>query len=140
MKQLRVYNQIVRWSGIYDILMTTAFAIPVIRSLQIGVLGKLHQVLDWGGDFPGFEPIHLMFMGLLGSIVTVWSVLRIIHPESKFGLFDSAARFLFSMHMILALLSGSTRIIWLFFVPEITWGIVQLAGYFMQIKSQTVGK
>jgi hypothetical protein len=81
-KGMSVYNHIVRWSGIYDILMTTAFAIPVIRSLQIGVLARVHQMLDWGGDFPGFEPIHLMFMGLLGSIVTVWSVLRIINPES----------------------------------------------------------
>jgi hypothetical protein len=36
------------------------------------------------------------------------------------------------MHMVLAVLSGGTRIIWLFFAPEITWGIVQLVGYFMQ--------
>jgi hypothetical protein len=111
--------------------MTTAFAIPVIWSLQICVLAKVHQLLDWGRDFQGFEPIHLLFMSLLGSIVTVWSLLRIINPESRFGLYDSAARLLFSIHMVLAVLSSGTRNIWLYFAPEITGGIVQLVVYFM---------
>jgi hypothetical protein len=138
MRGMEVCNRVVRWSGIYDIIMTTPFAIPAIRSLKIAVLGTLHQVLDWGGDVRDFEPIHLMFMSLLGSIVSVWSVLSIFRPESVFGLYDSTARFLFSMHMILALTFGGTRIVLLVLVPETTWAIVQLPGYFLLSKSHVV--
>jgi hypothetical protein len=130
MKENTIYRKIVRWSAVYDVLMTSAFGIPLILSWQLDLLQGLHKTLGLGGAFPVFEPAHLLFVGLLGSIVTIWSILRIRNPEPRFGLYDSGARFLFSLHMLLALLAGSSQLIWFLFVPELLWGVVQIVGYF----------
>jgi hypothetical protein len=133
MKNLKPYNYIVRYSAVYDIVMTTAFAIPFVQTIQIALLKNIHLSFGLSGSFPEFEPLHIFFTGLLGSLVTVWSVLRIVRPEAQFGLYDSITRFLFAMHMGIALFAfGVTELIWFFIIPETVWGIVQLAGYFMQ--------
>jgi hypothetical protein len=82
MKENTIYRKIVRWSAVYDVLMTSAFGIPLILSWQLDLLQGLHKTLGLGGAFPVFEPAHLLFVGLLGSIVTVWSILRIRNPRA----------------------------------------------------------
>jgi hypothetical protein len=93
----------------------------------------LHGSFSFSGTIPEFEPLHFFFINLMGSLVMVWSALRVYKPEPILGLYDSFARFLFSTWMLFYLLVYNvTGVIWLFFVPEISWGIVQLHGYTKQ--------
>ncbi len=74
--------------------------------------------------------MHVFFVNLLGSVVVIWSLLRVIHPEPRYGIYDAVCRFMFSIAMAWVLFGGQgTGILWFFLIPEITWGVVQLVGY-----------
>ena len=64
------YRQLVRTSAIYDLVATAAFATPWTFQL-------VHQTLGLISPLPDFKPLHGFFANLLGSIVVVWSILRI---------------------------------------------------------------
>ena len=124
------YRKLVRISAIYDLLMTFPFALPGLVSLQLATMVKIQGGLGLTGTFPVFEPAHLFFLNLLGSIVTVWSVLRIVQPDPLFGLADGIARAAFSSLMIYYLVVWSIpQVVVLFLVPEILFGVAQLGGY-----------
>ena len=76
---------------------------------------------------PAFEPFHVLMCCLLGSIVLVWSALRVRDPQQRFGRYDAAARLLFSTWMGWALLATGAPVLWLFLLPEFAWGLAQLS-------------
>lgn len=124
------YRKIVRLSGLYDLIVTFPFAFPVLCELQVRFLKQCHIGLHLAGAIPEFLPIHYFFINLMGSLVIVWSVLRIKYPQDILGLFDSFARILFAGLMLYYLLVHHvTGLLWFLFFPEITWGAVQLIGY-----------
>jgi hypothetical protein len=127
----------VRFSGLYDLIVTFPFALPGMVSVQLLTLAKIQDSLGFSGQFPVFEPMHLFFLNLLGSIVTIWSVLRIVKPEPLFVLADGVGRAAFSSLMIYYLAVWSMpRIVVLFLVPEILFGAMQLGGYWWYRKSR----
>lgn len=72
----------------------------------------------------------MLFVNILGCIVTVWSVLRIVNPDPLFGLLDSFGRFSFASWQLYYLITRQvTPLLWALFVPELLWGIVQAIGY-----------
>lgn len=128
--ELKQYKKIVRWSAIYDLVVTLPFALPVVSGMVVQGFASLHQKFNFEGTVPAFEGSHLLFVNLLGCIVTVWSVLRIKKPEAQYGLYDSFGRFSFSAWQLYYLLTNQlTPLAWALFVPEIIWGIVQAWGY-----------
>ncbi|MEO7425019.1 MAG: hypothetical protein ABI036_07520 [Fibrobacteria bacterium] len=130
------YGKIVRLSAVYDLIVTFPFAFPKLCELQVEFLRRLHAQLHLTGSIPDFFPIHYFFINLMGSLVVVWSNLRIKHPEAVLGLFDSFARILFSGLMIYYLtVYKVTGLLWFLFFPEITWAAVQLYGYMNYRKS-----
>jgi hypothetical protein len=62
---------------------------------------------------------------MMGSIVLVWSVLRLHATTPLLGRYDGVGRFLFSMWMTWALVQTGAPLLWLFVVPEFIWGVVQ---------------
>jgi hypothetical protein len=60
------------------------------------------------GAFPHFEPSHVLMANLLGSIVTIWAVLRIRDPQLQFGRYDAIGRFLFAVWQIYAVIHGAS--------------------------------
>tara|TARA_R110002096_G_scaffold292224_2_gene486621 strand:- start:65370 stop:65843 length:474 start_codon:yes stop_codon:yes gene_type:complete len=124
------YSRIVRASAIYDVLVTFPFALPGLAAWNISQIIALHDSLALTGSTPHFAPFHLFFVNLMGSIVMIWSALRIYKPEPLFGLFDGIARMLFSSWMLYYLLVHNVSgVLWFFIVPESIWGVVQLYGY-----------
>ena len=121
---LPAFRRLVRASAIYDVLMTGAFATPWTLLLLREQLNTVNVRLG-GAPLPVFEPFHLLVGCLLGSVVLVWSVLRIVDPQPRFGRFDAAARYLFSLWMGWALLVTGEPLLWLFIVPELAWGVAQ---------------
>jgi hypothetical protein len=126
----KTYRRIIRASAIYDIIVTLPFAIPVLAAWNLAQITGLHNSLGFGGSIPEFEPLHIFFVNLMGTVVMTWSFLRVIRPDPLLGLLDGVGRFLFSTWMLYYLfVHSATAILWLFFVPEILWGIVQVFGY-----------
>ena len=124
MLSLATFRRLVRASAIYDVLMTGAFATPWTLLLLRDQLSGINVQLG-GSPLPAFAPFHLLIGCLLGSVVLVWSVLRIADPQPRFGRYDAAARYLFSLWMGWALLVTNQPVLWRFIVPELAWGVAQ---------------
>jgi hypothetical protein len=130
--KLNHYQKIVRLSAIYDLIVTFPFAMPIVSVWMIGAFSLAHNFFGLKGDVPSFEGSHMLFVNLMGCIVTVWSVLRILRPEAIFGLFDSFGRFSFASWQLFYLVNHQvTPLLWALFVPELIWGIVQAYGYWL---------
>lgn len=128
---LTTYQKIVRASAVYDLILTAGFALPILAAAKMQLLHDIHLMLALPGSFPEFSLVHLFFVNLTGSVVLVWSILRIRQPLKTFGLYDSLARALFCIAMVYALVVGkATWLLLIMLVPEFLWGAAQFAGYF----------
>jgi hypothetical protein len=67
----------------------------------------------------------MLFACLMGSVVLVWSVLRLRMRDARLGRYDGAARFLFALWMGWTLSATGAPLLWLFVVPEFAWGVAQ---------------
>lgn len=126
MWQPEQYRRVVRASGWYDLIVTAAFATPWSFMALHGLLTALSQAWHLPGTLPPFEPAHMLMANLLGSIVCVWSVLRIRDPQLQFGRYDAAGRLLFAAWQGYALMHGATTLLVGFLVMELAWAVVQL--------------
>lgn len=118
------YSRIVRASALYDLLVILPFATPWTFAIAHGHLSAVNAAL--GGDtLPPFSPLHVLFACLLGSIVLVWSVLRLRDPQPRYGRYDGTARLLFSTWMAWTLVQTGAPVLWLFLVPEFSWFLAQ---------------
>lgn len=122
------YLRTVRASAWYDLVVTAGFATPWTCALVHDALSSSADALGWGA-LPELDPWQTLYANLMGSVVIVWAALRIVRPLPVHGLFDGAARTLFSAWMAYALADGVSRILWLFLTVEVAWGIVQLAPW-----------
>jgi hypothetical protein len=122
------YLRLVRSSGWYDLIVTAGFATPWTYAL-------VHRLLSAGGDvvglgtMPALTPMQILFANLMGSVVLVWSVLRVVRPLPLHGLLDGTARVLFCLWEAYALAHGGPGVLWLFLVPEASFGVLQLAPW-----------
>ncbi|MEU1404388.1 hypothetical protein ABZ471_18800 [Streptomyces sp. NPDC005728] len=122
------YLRLVRSSGWYDLLVTAGFATPWTYAL-------VHDLLSVAGDaaglgtFPAPDPMQTLYANLMGSVVVVWSVLRVVRPLPLHGLLDGVARTLFALGQAYALAHGGPRILWPFLVVEVAFGVAQLVPW-----------
>lgn len=119
-----IFRRVVRASAVYDLIVTAPFATPWTFALVYAQLDAVNQAFG-GAALPAFTPFHVLFACLLGSVVLVWSVLRITDPQQRFGRYDGVARILFATWMIWALHATGEPLFWLFIVPELAWGVIQ---------------
>ena len=119
------FRRVVWASAAYDLVVTAPFATPWSLALAIGHLGGVNQALG-GQPLPTFEPMQMLFVLLMGSIVMVWSVLRLRGPTQQLGRYDAAGRLLFSLWMAWAWSQTEAPVLLLFLLPEISWAVAQL--------------
>ncbi|MFB7507897.1 hypothetical protein [Streptomyces broussonetiae] len=123
-----VYLRLVRASGWYDLIVTAGFATPWTYAL-------VHRLLSAGGEaaglgaMPALTPIQTLYANLMGSVVVVWSVLRVVRPLPLHGLLDGVARVLFALWQAYALAHGGPGVLWPFLVLEVSFGVAQLAPW-----------
>lgn len=120
------YRQLVRASGWYDLIVTAASVTPWSFAALHELLSALAQTWNVPGNLPPFEPMHMLMANLLGSIVCVWSVLRIRNPQPVFGRYDAAGRLLFSAWQGYALMQGASQLLMGFLIMELMWAVLQL--------------
>jgi len=118
------YSRLVRASGLYDLLVTAPFATPWTFVLLHAHLSAVNTQLG-GAPLPAFEPVHVLFACLMGTVVVLWSILRIGDPQVRYGRYDGAGRFAFGLWMVWTLAQTGMPMLWLFIVPELAWGIAQ---------------
>jgi hypothetical protein len=125
MLQTSSYLRIVRASAWYDIVSTIGFATPWTFAFTLARLDALSRLLGITAHFPVFKPEHMLMANLLGSLVMIWSVLRLRDTRVVYGRYDVAGRVLFASWQWYALAQGGHPIIWGFFVMEVVLGIAQ---------------
>lgn len=119
------YLRLVRASAVYDLVVTAGFATPWTFALLHAALDALSGALGLRG-FPELDLMQVFYANLMGSVVVVWSLLRLVRPQAVHGLFDGIARVLFASSMVYALAHGGPEILWGFLVVEAAWGAAQL--------------
>jgi hypothetical protein len=67
----------------------------------------------------------MLMANLLGSLVTVWAILRLRDPKLMYGRYDAVARFLFAVWQLYAVAHGASVIILGFTLFELAFGIAQ---------------
>ena len=119
------YLKIMRASAWHDLVVTVAFMTPWSFVWLMSILGGIDAALGVPGDVPEMSPMLVLLGNLMGSVVIVWSVLRLHLNLAVFGRYDAAARFLFSAWQINAVLNGASWLVLVFVVAEIGFGIAQ---------------
>lgn len=118
--------RVIRASAVYDLVVTVGFALPFTAALALSSMGDLHRALGLSGVVPVVDdPFTMLLANLLGSIVSVWAVLRILRPVPLLGAADTVARALFSTWFAWALTQGASPVLLGLLVPEVAWGVVQ---------------
>jgi hypothetical protein len=118
------FRHVVRASALYDLVVTAPFATPWTFAWNWRQLSDLNVRLG-GSALAPFGVFPTLVACLMGSLVLVWSVLRIATPERRLGRADGVARLLFTTWMAWALAITQQPLLWLFVVPEFAWGVVQ---------------
>ena len=119
------YRTIVRTSALYDLIVTAPFMTPWSLELTLDLLRQLHTAIGLPGTIPNFEPAHLLFAGLMGSVVVVWSIARLRLNLAILGRYDALARLFFALWQIYAVASGASPVILVFAAFEIVFGVAQ---------------
>jgi hypothetical protein len=125
MISLNGYLRIVRASAWYDLLVTIGFATPWTFAMIHHSLASVIQALGLQGGFPAFGPVHMLMANLLGSIVTIWAILRLRDTRREYGRYDAAGRFLFAAWQLYAVAHGANVIILGFTLFELGFGIAE---------------
>ena len=118
--------RVIRASAAYDLVVTAGFALPWTATLALASMSDVHRSLGLSGAVPvADDAFTLLLANLLGSIVSVWAVLRILRPVPVLGAADTVARLLFSTWFAWALMQGASPVLIGFLLPEVAWGLVQ---------------
>lgn len=131
------YLRVVRASAWYDLVVTAGFATPWTYALLHHALSSLGGALGLG-VLPALDPVLTLYANLMGSVVVVWALLRIVKPLPVYGLADGGARTLFAMWQAYALAQGASRVLWVFFVVEVAFGVLQLVPWWRSRRTHLV--
>lgn len=118
------YYRLARASALYDIFIITPFATPWTFALLYPQLSNLNVWLG-GAPLAPSAPVQVLFACLLGSLVLLWSTLRLLRTSLVLGRFDAAGRAAFAVWMAWALAQGGLPLLWFYFVPEVLWAVAQ---------------
>jgi hypothetical protein len=90
------FLKIVRASAAYDLVVTAAFVTPWTLSVLVSVVSVVHEGLGLPGLTPDLDVWQVLFANLMGSVVVVWSLVRLRLNLAVLGRYDMATRLLFA--------------------------------------------
>ncbi len=118
------YHRIYRLSAWYDLLVTWPFATPLTLAVFWSMMGGLHDTMGLA-PLPGLSVYAVLFANFFGSVVLIWSVVRLRLNDVRLARYDAVGRWAFSAWQLYALSMGASPILWGFVIAEITWAILQ---------------
>lgn len=117
----------VRFWALLDTSVTWMLAIPPLAPKFISFLYWANGLVGGGTTPPAFEPIHLLFVSLTGSLVTTWVIARLLNPIGLLAVIDGWARLWVGATLIWLILGyGAPPILWLFVFTEWIGTVAQL--------------
>ncbi len=123
------FLKIMRASAAYDLIVTAAFVTPWTLSLMISVVSVIHEGLGLPGLMPDLDVWQILFANLMGSVVVVWSLVRLHLNLAVLGRYDMVARWLFAAWQVNALLAGASWLLFAFVAVEVSFGVLQALPY-----------
>lgn len=118
------FHHIYRLSAWYDLAVSWPYATPLTLSLFWNLLSGAHDQLGLAA-LPALPVYAVLFGNFFGSVVIVWSLVRLVHDDPRLARYDAAGRWLFSAWMLNALWAGASPLLWLFLVIEVSFAILQ---------------
>lgn len=117
---------IVRTSAAYDLVTCIGFVTPWTYGPSLELIIGAGRLFGLSGTIPVFDPMHVLFVNLMGSAVLVWSLARLMFPTQALGRFDALSRALFAVWELWAVANGAPKVILAFLVFEIAFGIAEI--------------
>lgn len=119
----------VKTSAIYDLVTCLPLALPGVAGLYLGILDSLNGAVGLGGHVGELSPLAMMFINFLGSLISIWAVMRLINPSWGNALTDVAVRTLFSIAMLNAIMGGVPGLVGVLWACEL--GLLLAQAYFV---------
>jgi hypothetical protein len=128
--KLESYRKLVAAGGLYDLLVSAPFATPWTAKLVLETMARLHEALHVGGaPAPAFAPLPLVFVAFFGTVVTLWSLVRMVYRRPVDGGIDALGRIAFASWMAWGLAQGASHLLVVFLVLELGFALAQGLGY-----------
>lgn len=119
----------VKTSAIYDLATCLPLALPGVAGVYLTILDSLNGAVGLGGHVGELSPLAMMFINFLGSLISIWAVMRLINPSWGNALTDVAVRTLFSIAMLNAILGGVPGLVGVLWACEM--GLLLAQAYFV---------
>ncbi|MDC0738576.1 hypothetical protein N6L24_09810 [Cognatishimia sp. SS12] len=120
----RQFHRIYRLSAWYDLIVTWPFATPITLALFWSSMGTAHDALGLA-PLPALDTYAVLFANFFGTVVLIWSVLRLRLNDVRLARYDAVGRWSFSAWQLYALSQGASPILWGFLIAEVIWAILQ---------------
>lgn len=118
------FSRIYRISAWYDVAVTWPFATPLTLAAMWNVMNGLHGSLALPA-LPGLSVHGTLFANFFGSVVLIWSAVRLIRNDPRLARYDAAGRWLFSAWMVNALMHGGSPLLGAFLTIELGFAVLQ---------------
>jgi hypothetical protein len=128
--KLDSYRRLVAAGGLYDLLVSAPFATPWTARLVLETMQRLHAALHLGGaPAPTFASLPLVFVAFFGTVVTLWSLVRLVYRRPVDGGIDALGRIAFASWMAWGLAQGASHLLGVFLVLELGFALAQGVGF-----------
>lgn len=102
-----------------DLWLFTPLALPFFSEIYITILKFAHIQMGLAGGFPGFGPLHWVFINTTGILAVLWACIRIRYPLRDLALADAYARIAVAAILVFWIWQGATPLLTLFVITEI---------------------
>jgi hypothetical protein len=119
-KFMRIY----RMSAWYDVVVSAPYATPPTLFWMFAMVDALHTSVGLP-QLPELTTLGILFANFFGTVVAIWSVVRLRSNDPRLARFDAAGRWLFALWMFVALEHGATPVLWVFVAIELGFAVLQ---------------
>ncbi len=120
----RNFQRLYRLSAYYDLAVTWPYMTPLTLAMMWSLLNGAHSAAGLP-PLPFLNTYAVLFGNFFGTVVIIWSVLRLRLNNPMLARYDAVGRYAFSAWMLIALLNGASPLLWGFLVIEISFAILQ---------------
>lgn len=120
----RQFAKIYRISAWYDLILSWPYATAPTLLLFLSQINSVHGLLGYP-PIPELSATGIMFGNFFGTVVVVWSIVRLRWNDVALARYDAVARWLFSAAMVIALSNGASPLLYAFLVIEVAFAVLQ---------------
>jgi len=120
-------SRVVRGWAVLDLVITALLAVPPLASVFMNILYAVNGHLGGVSARPPFEPVHWLFVCLMGGLGVTWAVARILLPMRLLGRIDGIARlWVCALIAYFVFVRGAPPVLLVFLVTELAGALHQL--------------